>query len=127
MSFLPMADQEYLANKGIPFCEAEYSGQKGVILSSIHLPLGKFDAQVVDVLILLPGGYPDVSPDMFYTFPWIRIAQAGRYPKAADQPLTFLDKTWQRWSRHSNEWRPGRDGIQTMLKRIEYALESAQV
>ncbi len=126
MSFLPLSDREYLSHKGVRFQESEHAGQKGVILFDVRLPIGKFDAEKVDVLVLIPAGYPDVNPDMFYTFPWIRLAQAGRYPRAADQPVTFLDKTWQRWSRHSAEWRPGRDGLQTMVKRIEFSFESAQ-
>jgi len=126
MSFVPISDREYLGNKGIPFSELEFAGQKAIILPGIRLPPNRFDAEVVDVLIILPNGYPDVNPDMFYTFPWVRLTNQGRYPRAADQPLAFSNRTWQRWSRHSSDWRPGCDGIHTLIKRMEYAFEAAE-
>ena len=122
MSFLPPKDLEYLRDKGIAFVEHEEGGQKAVILKGRPLPGDRFDAPAADILIILPSGYPDVPPDMFYLLPWVRLAQSNTYPRAADQPLTFSGQTWQRWSRHCSDWRPGADGIWTMLKRIDYAL-----
>jgi hypothetical protein len=49
----------------------------------------------------------------------------GAFPKAADQPFAFEGRNWQRWSRHQDQWRPGVDGIWTMLRRIDAALEAA--
>lgn len=125
MSFLPSADREYLTSKGFEFEEAIDGGQKAVILKARPLPKGRFDVSVADILILLPSGYPDCPPDMFYLMPWVRLVNGNRYPNAADQPLSFRGQSWQRWSRHNNEWRPGVDGIWTMIKRIETALEVA--
>ena len=122
MGFLPTDDCNYLTSKGISFEEAEDRSQKGIILREYSLPAGSFDVSTVDILIMLPAGYPDVPPDMFHTIPWIKLATDGRYPRAADQPVVFVDQNWQRWSRHNQEWRIGVDGIWTMLKRIEYAL-----
>jgi hypothetical protein len=96
------------------------------VIHGITLPQGKFDAAAVDVLVLLPPGFPDAGPDMFYTLPWVRLLPGGQYPKAADQPYDFQSKKWQRWSRHSSEWRPGRDGIHTVIKRIHHSFEAAQ-
>jgi len=62
---------------------------------------------------------------MFYALLWLTLVPSQRYPRQADQPLNFSGQKWQRWSRHSNEWRPGVDGIWTMLKRVETALEIA--
>lgn len=125
MSFLPEADRDYLNSKGIPFEEVMDGGKKAVILKARPLPTGRFDAEVVDVLILLPPGYADVAPDMFYLLPWVKLVPANKYPANADQPLNFTGQTWQRWSRHNYDWRPGVDGIWTMTKRIEHALEKA--
>lgn len=125
MAVLPMKCRRYLMERGINFEEAEDGGTKGVILRSFVLPPGRFDVPAADILILLPAGYPDNPPDMFHALPWLRIAPAKRYPKAADQPVSFAGQNWQRWSRHNNAWRAGVDGIWTMLKRIETALREA--
>ena len=125
MSFLPAPDREYLESKGVAFEEVQDGGQKAIILKSIPLPSGRFDAPVADILIILPPAYPDVAPDMFHLIPWVRLVPAGKYPNAADQPVMFKGQNWQRWSRHNSEWRPGIDGIWTMLKRVEDALARA--
>lgn len=123
--FLPEKDLEYLVTKGIVFEKLDADGKKAVILKGRTVPLGRFDGDVVDVLILLPPGYPDVAPDMFYLFPWLRLLPGKTFPKATDQPMDFAGRRWQRWSRHNNEWRPGIDGLWTMIKRVDHALESA--
>lgn len=125
MGFLPETDREYLASKGITFEEVEKDGKKAVVLKDRPLPGERFDTKLVDVLILLPPGYPDLGPDMFYLLPWVKIVPANTFPKAADQPLDFNGQRWQRWSRHNTDWRPGIDGMWTMIKRVEHALEIA--
>lgn len=125
MSFLPPSDQEYLASKGILFEEIEDGGKKGLVLKGWRLPNGRFDATAADILIILPSGYPDVAPDMFHLMPWVKLVSVGRYPTKADQSVTFAGKSWQRWSRHNKEWRAGADGIWTMIKRVQDALEKA--
>lgn len=125
MGFLPEKDRAYLVSKGITFEEVEKDGQKAVVLKDRPLPGERFDTRIVDVLILLPSGYPDIGPDMFYLLPWIKIVPANSFPKAADQPLDFCGKRWQRWSRHNTDWRSGIDGMWTMIKRVEHALEIA--
>lgn len=125
MGFLPEKDVAYLNSKGILYEEVEDGGKKGIILKGRPLPSGRFDASVADILILLPAGYADVAPDMFHLMPWVKLASSNKYPNAADQPVSFAGKSWQRWSRHNKDWRPGIDGIWTMIKRIEDALEKA--
>jgi hypothetical protein len=125
MGFLPEPDRAYLESKGIAFEEIEDGGKKAIVLKQRPLPGGRFDADSADILILLPSGYPDVAPDMFYLLPWVKLVPGNKYPKAADHPLNFGGQKWQRWSRHNKEWRPGVDGIWTMIKRVEAALEKA--
>lgn len=125
MSILPAKDLEYLQAKRIEFEEHEENRQKVIILKGRPLPEGRFDVQQADVLILLPPGYPDAPPDMFYLLPWVKLVNGGGYPRKADRPFPFKGQSWQRWSRHSKEWRPGADGIWTMLKRVEFALQEA--
>ncbi len=125
MAVLPMKCRRYLEDRGIAHSEREEGGKRAVILHGFPLPAGRYDVTAADILILLPAGYPDNPPDMFHALPWLRLVPAGRYPNAADQPVVFGGQNWQRWSRHNNDWRPGRDGIWTMVKRVETALQVA--
>ncbi len=124
MAILPIKDRRYLAERAIAFEELEQP-QKAVVLRGFVLPPGRFDFARADILILLPGAYPDVTPDMFYALPWLRLVGANNYPRAADVAFDFQGQNWQRWSRHSDAWRPGVDGIWTMIKRLETALAVA--
>lgn len=124
-AFLPVRCRGYLEARGIAFEEIEDRGQKGLILRQMVLPAGKYSVQQADVLMLIPPGYPDVAPDMFYTLPWLQLAPNNGFPRCADVPQDFAGQRWQRWSRHSDQWRPGRDGIWTMIKRFEHAVEIA--
>lgn len=124
MAILPLKDRRYLTERGIRFEEID-GPQKALVLQGYELPPQRFDAANADVLILLPSAYPDCAPDMFYAVPWLRLVGSSSYPKAADQPMDFGGKSWQRWSRHNDAWRPGVDGIWTMLKRVDTALEVA--
>jgi hypothetical protein len=125
VAVLPIKCRRYLLDRGIAFEEMEEGGQKALVLRSFLLPPGRFDAWAADILILLPAGYPDNPPDMFHALPWLRLVSSNSYPKAADQPVTFMGQAWQRWSRHNNTWRSGIDGIWTMVKRVETALMEA--
>lgn len=122
---LPTKCRRYLTDRGLAFEEVREGGQQAIILRGFALPVGRFDAATADILIYLPAGYPDNPPDMFYCQPWLKLIPANRYPRAADQPQTFGGQSWQRWSRHNTDWRPGVDGIWTMMKRVENALLEA--
>jgi len=126
-SILPSDCRCYLEERELVFREVlDANGQTGLVLVSLPLPAGKYSVPVADVLILLPTGYPDTPPDMFYTYPWLKLQPGSNDPQAASEPLQFDGKTWQRWSRHNNTWRPGKDGIWTMLKRVETAIAEAK-
>ena len=121
---LPTADRRYLSENGIKH-ECLVEGQrKGLILREYPLPAG-YDSAAADVLIILPAAYPDSPPDMFHTIPWIKSLGQSRYPKNADNAVQFGNRSWQRWSRHNNNWRPGIDNLRTMLRRVDAALAEA--
>lgn len=124
MAILPIKDRRYLEEKGIAFQEID-SPQKAILLRSFPLPAGQFNCSAADVLILLPPSYPDCAPDMFYANPWLKLLRSNGYPRAADVSMEFAGQSWQRWSRHNDAWRPGVDGIWTMIKRVEFALAVA--
>ncbi len=126
---LPEGDRDYLTDKGYKFEEKDYlNGVKGVVIKNLILPENKFTRPVADLLIILPPGYPDVPPDMFYFSPPLLLLPANRFARATEAMMTFGDNVqWQRWSRHlpPNNWRRQVDGIHTYLKRVEEALKRA--
>lgn len=126
MTFLPSKDREYLKKREIAYEEVEDGGQKGVVFKDYSLPLGVLHVDAADILVVLPPDYPDVAPDMFFASPWLWLAGTKKYPSKADGSRDFSGRNWQQWSRHNNEWRRGVDGIWTMLKRIDTALEIAK-
>ncbi|QQR39013.1 multiubiquitin domain-containing protein [Devosia rhizoryzae] len=121
---LPSADRQFIEDHGLTCEMIADAGSTGVVIKNFPLPPGKFDRDVVDVMIQLPAGYPDASVDMFFTMPWIKLKATGRYANCADQPHLFGGQNWQRWSRHA-EWRAGIDGIRTMVARAELAFAKA--
>ncbi len=123
---LPTMDQSYLDNHLIEYELVSDGGHVGVILKKMPLPEGKFDHASADVLILLPTGYPDACPDMFFFLPWVRLSASMTFPKAADAAHAFRGQKWQRWSRHSRAWRSGVDGLHTMIARVRHAVETAR-
>ena len=124
---LPSKDVSYLSKKNTEFDTVEdvNSNSKGILFKNLSLPPNQFDFQETNVLIILPAGYPDCPPDMFYTHPWLKLSKTGHYANCADQAHPFKDVSWQRWSRHNPKWRPGVDGIWTVLQRVKNALKEA--
>lgn len=125
MAVLPSGDRRYLEERGFAFREVEDHGRKAVVLEAFPLPSGTFQVEAADILIQLPPGYPDASPDMFWTAPPLVLAASGQEPRCTQVREAFAGAEWQRWSRHASEWRPGADGLRTMVKRVERALEAA--
>jgi hypothetical protein len=121
---IPQADRRYVDEHELSIEEVVEGQQKGIIIKGYALPAGRFDAEAADILILLPAGYPDAVPDMFFTDPWLKLKSTGAYPNRAATAFNFNGRRWQRWSRHNSAWRAGQDGIQTMLRRIDRALRS---
>ncbi len=123
---LPSLDQYFLSEHGYTFEVVQEGGKTGIILKSLSLPAGKFNYEQADILVLLPSGYPDCAPDMFYASPHLTLAGTGQVPKACTAQLTYSGRAWQRWSRHNNAWRPGTDGLRTMIARVKTALAEAR-
>ena len=125
MSVLPLKDRRYLENRRIAFEVVVDGEQRGIVLCDFPLPPRLFNAETADVLIVLPSGYPDTPPDMFFITPWLKLKSSECYPRKANSSFNFGERNWQRWSRHNTQWRQGTDGIWTMLKRVETALQEA--
>lgn len=123
-TIIPAPDRRYLEDHGLQPDAIIENNQKGLVFPSYPLPNGKFNRPQTDILILLPAGYPDAPPDMFFCNPPILLAD-GSAAASTDVQFPFHGRLWQRWSRHNSAWRPGIDGIHTMLQRVNAALQSA--
>lgn len=123
---IPSGDRAFLESRDLSFEVVNNGGTIGVVLKGYSLPEGKYDQDVADVLIILPPGYPDTPPDMFYTSPRIKLSASGQEARATSVNHDFDGRVWQRWSRHCTSWRPGVDGLQTMVARVWVALEEAR-
>jgi hypothetical protein len=116
-------DERYLNEKGLQWSlTAGQGGEHHLVLSDLGLQPGKYNRLNTNLLILIPSGYDSTPLDMYYVEPWIKLAN-GTHPPAADVPYEALGRTWQRFSRHLPTWRPGVDGIPTLLR---FALRELQ-
>ena len=126
---LPESDQQFLTERAIPHLVQPDSGMLAVIVSAWVLPAG-LNVQQADVLIRLPGGYPDVPPDMWWVDPALHRAD-GSVIEATQVMEPHLGRTWQRWSRHftPGQWQSGIDGLESYLAliRSEFLKAAGQV
>jgi hypothetical protein len=118
MPLLP-EDAEYLADAPVAYEVRDDGGMTCIVLLSWRLPPGMDQAQA-DLLIRLAPGYPDIAPDMWWVDPPLRLASGVEIP-ATQSIETFLDRQWQRWSRHFNtgQWQPGTDRLRSYLALVE--------
>lgn len=113
---LPELDREFLDQKGYVYEVQQSGGDTYVLIRDFPLPQC-YVPRSCTLLLRLPAGYPNANPDMFWTSPGVRLA-AGGAPVAAEVPELYLGQSWQRWSRHTNSWRPGIDNLQTKLRAV---------
>jgi hypothetical protein len=126
--FIPEDDRIYLDGKGYQFEEIIDNGKKGLLIKNWQLPESKYTQVTINLLIIIPDGYSDIPPDMFYTYPIIYLLPNRNLAEATGGALNFNNITWQQWSRHAitQDWRPGIDGIHTYLKKVQNALNTAK-
>lgn len=119
---LPQTDLDFLESRDINHEIVSESGMTCVVLREWELP-SAFDAKTADLLLRLAPGYPDVAPDMWWFDPPARLSNGSRLPNT-DVSETYLDRTWQRWSRHltPDQWRSGVDGLETFVALIRQEL-----
>jgi hypothetical protein len=115
-------DETYLKEHGFDYEVVPEGAMFSLIIRDFRLPAGYAPA-VVDLLLRLPGGFPDAAPDMFWMHPVVAYLGGG-VPPATETRLEYGGRTWQRWSRHlALAWRPGVDNLQTYLRLIRTDLE----
>src|SRR5262249_24104631 len=115
---LPTLDQQYLDSREMQYSIELENGMICVVFTEWPLPSGLNIART-DLLLRLPGGYPDIAPDMWWVSPDVRCADGSVIP-ATEVTEQVLGRTWQRWSRHfqAGQWQSGIDGLESFLALI---------
>lgn len=131
MPLLFDSDYAELRDRNISFEESENS--RHFVFTQHLLPSGIYNVANCDVLVEIPPNYNHAGNDMFWTSP--RLQRVDGFPIPATNELGGGDnRNWNgrefcRWSRHWNPsgqgaWRPGKDDIISIYRRILWALEN---
>lgn len=120
--FLPEIDRDFLANKGYRYDVVKDGDALYLILFDFDFPIA-YAPSKADVLIILPAGYPNSNPDMFWTNPDVKLPN-GAWPTASEYHHAYCGRSWQRWSRHfpNGSWRAGVDNICSYIAAIKKEL-----
>lgn len=123
-------DYQVLKNYGISY--AEDLAQRILVLKGYPLPGDVYQQTSCDVLLVVPSNYNQSGNDMLWTNPRLvrkdgkPIPATNEYGGADSRHFEGLE--FCRWSRHWNagdaRWRPGVDGVETMFRRVEWALKN---
>ena len=121
-------DYDKLENRGITFEESEQ--QQFFIFTQFSLPAGLYTTETCDVLVVIPSNYNQDGNDMFWTYPRLCRADGKQIPNVLDpgggDNRIFNGKEFCRWSRHwpsaPGLWRPGKDDIISIYRRVVWAL-----
>jgi hypothetical protein len=120
---LPELDVEFLSEKGFDFETVQVNGEVRVIIHDFPFP-AQYTPRKANLMLRLPAGYPNSNPDMFWTYPDVRLT-SGNFPLSADYHDPGANN-WQRWSRHDGTWRPGTDDLRTKLASVRRELEAGR-
>jgi hypothetical protein len=117
MSLVPQKDDLYLRERGFNYELKQLSNEVHLVIRGWEFPPA-YNPRTADVLIRIPPTYPLNKLDMFWTLPDVKLAATGAWPEASAEHETHDGRTWQRWSRHVEEWRPGVDSLRTFIAAI---------
>lgn len=128
-----LLDEDYanLRERGISFEEGD--SQRFFVFTDWQLPKEMYGHIQCDVLVVIPPNYNQAGNDMFWTFPRLLRANGAEIPQTLG-PGGGDNRIWKgqefcRWSRHWNPgtpgaWRPGKDNIISIYRRIDWALRN---
>ncbi len=125
-----LLDEDYskLKDRGLSYEESEQ--QRFFIFTQHQLLLELYTVATCDVLVVIPANYNQDGNDMFWTFPRLYRSDGKQIPATLDpgggDSRIWKDREFCRWSRHWQSglgvWRPGKDNIISIYRRIEWAL-----
>jgi Prokaryotic E2 family E len=117
-------DTASVEDLGLPYAVTAEAGF--ALLQIEKFPVGAGLApEEVTLLLRLPPGFPDATPDMFWVDPPLRTV-AGATIRGTESIEQHAGRAWQRWSRHiQGQWRPGIDNLSTYLFYVRRCLHEA--
>src|SRR5580704_1557526 len=95
---VPEVDRDFLSEKGYKVRAKRVGADVHVVIEGFPLPKA-YTPPAVNLLIILPAGYPNANLDMFRTIPDVKLAN-GAWPINANAREVHDGVSWQRWSRH---------------------------
>lgn len=117
-------DKAYLDGTGLTHTADSADGFVNLTITNFATAPGLSNDHV-DLLLRLPFGFPDATPDMFWVSPALTTSTGARIP-GTEMTETHIGRTWQRWSRHiAGQWRPGVDNLETYLAYVRQSLRQA--
>lgn len=116
MALLPQSDEDYLKDRGFDYQLKQVGSEIYLIIKGWSFPAA-YTPNSADLLIRIQPGYPLTQLDMFWTIPDVKL-KSGPWPQAAEVHETYDGKSWQRWSRHTPEWRAGVDNLRTFITAV---------
>ena len=129
MALLLPEDYKKLEERGITFEESQ--AQRFFVFTALALPDHVYTVERCDVLVVIPPNYNQAGNDMLWTNPRLARTSGQTIPQSHD-PGGGDNRIWNgrefcRWSRHWNSgpvtWRPGRDDILSIYRRIKWAVD----
>lgn len=114
-------DKATLERLGLTYEAEDEGGHTCVVIIDYQLPAGLIP-QTSDILLRIPGGFPDAQPDMFWLAEKV-TTERNSVPPATGNIETHLRRQWVRWSRHITTWRPNIDDLATYLFFVRHCLE----
>jgi hypothetical protein len=130
LPLLLKTDYDRLREAGLAFEEDEPN--RFLIFLDVKLDEPRYNVPACDVLVVIPPNYPQAGNDMFWTSPHLVRADGRQIPQVLG-PGGGDSRFWKgrefcRWSRHwdpasPSAWRPGKDDIMSIHRRIDWALK----
>lgn len=116
MPLIPQSDEDYLKDRAFDYQLRQVGSEVHLIIRNWPFP-ESYSPRAADILIRIMPGYPLNQLDMFWTSPDVRLAN-GAWPQAAEVHESYEGRIWQRWSRHTQEWRAGVDNLRTFMTAV---------
>ena len=74
------------------------------VVKEFRIPQG-WNSELVELLVLIPAGYPVTAPDNFFVRNGLRTAK-GAVPGNYSESQSVLGSTWAQFSYHVQDWNP---------------------